>query len=65
MWWGSPKEVGRRLTVTERQYLLDRHDSDCAHCIGEETEAGRSEMPGLALQSEWERPSFKLRPGRL
>lgn len=48
---GAQKEVRRRLTFTEHQYLPVRHNSDCAHCIDEETEAQRSEMPGLGLQS--------------
>lgn len=68
--WGggqmcSQKGVGRRLTATGHQYLPVRHNRDCAHCIDEETEAGRSEMPGLGLQAEWERPSYELRSGRL
>lgn len=62
---GAQTEVRRRLTFTEHQSLPVWHDSACAHRIDEETEAHRSEMPGLGLQSEWEKPCFKFRSDRL
>lgn len=68
--WGSQKSAGdetRSLSICAHQAgtvaMLGCYY--CARYTDEETEAQSNEMPGLGLQSEWEKLSFRLMSDRL